>query len=284
MSNEEALTHRSSQAKQRLAPTDSPLRFSGKHALVVGASSGIGLATASRLASEGAHVLIVGRDADKLDGALAQVRALAADDGQAVLAERADASDREQVEAVFTRLEREWGRLDVHVHVAGISGRSFGDGPVDECTEEGWDAVMANNARSAYLSNKHAAGLMKRQGSGSIVNVSSVLGLTGAQKHFVTHAYAASRGAVISLSRAMAAYYARFGVRVNCVCPGLLDTPMSQRAINDEVIREALSVLQPLAPHVGYPEDVAEAILYLAGDAARFVTGVVLPVDGGWTA
>jgi NAD(P)-dependent dehydrogenase (short-subunit alcohol dehydrogenase family) len=257
--------------------------FEHKRALVVGGTSGIGLETARRLAGEGADVFVVGRERDRLDVAVREVSDVVGK-GASVLGEAADAADDERMREVFGRVEGEWGGLDVLVHVAGISGRRFGDGPVDECTEEGWDIVMRNNARSAYLSNRYAAGIMKRQRGGSIVNVSSVLGLAGAREHFVTHAYAASRGAVISLSRAMAAYYSRFNVRVNCVCPGLLDTPMSQRAINSPDIREALTTLQPLEPHVGYPDDVAEAILYLAGDGAKFVTGIALPVDGGWTA
>lgn len=143
---------------------------------------------------------------------------------------------------------------------------------------------MNTNVKSVYLTNHFALQMMQDQKSGSIINISSVLGIVGAQAHFTTHAYAASKGAIISLSKAAAVYYAKDNIRINVVCPGLLDTPMSQRAINDEIIQEALTHFQPLAPHVGYPEDVANAILFLASDSARFMTGVVLPVDGGWTA
>lgn len=258
--------------------------FEKKRAVIVGGASGIGLETAQRLAQRGAHVCIIDRDTTKLDGAVRAIAVFASGEGQSCFGHAADASNGEQMRHVFRQIEQQWGQLDIHVHVAGISGRRWGDGPIDECTEEGWDVVMQNNVRSVYLSNKLATQIMKRQQTGSVVNVSSILGLVGAQTHFVTHAYAASRGAVIALSRAMAAYYAKFGIRVNCVCPGLLDTPMSQRAVHDTTIREALISLQPLAPHIGYPEDVAEAIVYLASDAAKWATGIVLPIDGGWTA
>lgn len=258
--------------------------FERQRAMVVGGASGIGLETAKGLARRGADVWLIDRDADKLRTALADLKNVAAGSQQRIDGRDADASNGSRMQSIFADLESEWNGLDVLIHVAGISGRRWGDGPVDECTEEGWDIVMQNNVRSVYLSNKFATGIMKRQGSGSIVNVSSILGLVGAQEHFVTHAYAASRGAVISLTRAMAVYYAKTGIRVNCVCPGLIDTPMAQRAVQDETIRAALTFLQPLAPHVGSTADIAEAILFLAGPNAKFITGVALPIDGGWTA
>jgi NAD(P)-dependent dehydrogenase (short-subunit alcohol dehydrogenase family) len=258
--------------------------FDGKRVLIVGGSSGIGLETARRLARAGAHIMICGRDRAKQQAALDHIRSSAAHEYQLIAGHEADASDADAMRDLFGAMGGHWQGLDILVHVAGISGRRWGDGPVDECTEEGWDVVMRNNVRSVYLSNKLATQIMKAQEVGTIINVSSILGLVGAREHFVTHAYAASRGAVVSLTRAMAAYYSRFNIRVNCVCPGLLDTPMSQRAATDQAIRKALTVLQPLPPHIGYADDVAEAILYLAGDSAKFVTGVILPVDGGWSA
>ena len=124
---------------------------------------------------------------------------------------------------------------------------------------------------------------MIRVGGGAIVNLSSVLGLVGGDADFATHAYAASKGGIISLTRAMAAFYAPHGIRVNVICPGLIATSMSQRAQDSPIIRQRLSDLQPLTGDFGQPEDVAHAALYLASDQARFVTGAVLTVDGGWT-
>lgn len=254
-----------------------------KHAIIVGGTSGIGLATAKIFVQQGMHVAVVGRDEQKGKSAEAELQALASVPGQ-VRSFACDASDRSSMETVYHTLLESWETLDILVHVAGISGRKWGDGPLDECTEEGWHVVMSNNVTSVYISNQLALRAMKRQKSGVIVNISSILGMLGAQDHFVTHAYAASRGAVIAMSRSAAVYYAKDGIRINTVCPGLLDTPMSQRAINSEEIREALTYLQPLAPHVGYPTDVAAAVAFLASDEAKFITGIALPVDGGWLA
>ena len=124
---------------------------------------------------------------------------------------------------------------------------------------------------------------MLTQGRGVIVNVSSVLGMVGGDDDFATHAYATSKGAVISLTRSIASYYAPHGIRANVICPGLIETPMSKRAQESEQIRARLAQLQPLTSDFGSPEDVAHAALYLASDASSFVTGAVLTVDGGWT-
>lgn len=180
--------------------------------------------------------------------------------------------------AVFGALDR----LDVLACAHGISGRSLGDGPVDSCTEKAWDAVLAANLRSTFVYCKHAIPLLRAAGGGAIVTVSSVLGLVGGDDDFATHAYAASKAGLIGLTRAMAVTYARDGIRCNVVCPGLIETPMSRRAQEDAGIRRRLPDLQPLTADFGSPDDVAQAMLYLA--TAPFVTGVVLPVDGGWTA
>jgi meso-butanediol dehydrogenase/(S,S)-butanediol dehydrogenase/diacetyl reductase len=194
-----------------------------------------------------------------------------------------DVTDADQVRDLFREVERRFGRLDGLVNVVGASGRRVGDGPVDVCTEEGWDWVLNVNLRSTFLCCKHAIPLFRRTGGGSIVNLGSVLGLVG-HELFDTHAYAASKGAVLALSRAMAVKYAPERIRVNVVCPGLIRTPMSRRAQENAEVLAALAELQPLTGAMGEPEDVADAALYLLSDAARFVTGVVLPVDGGWTA
>ena len=124
---------------------------------------------------------------------------------------------------------------------------------------------------------------MLRQEKGTIVNISSVLGLVGGDDDFATHAYATSKGGAISLTRSIASYYAPRGIRANVICPSLIATPMSQRAQESDHIRARLPQLQPLTGDFGSPQDVAQAALYLASDASSFVTGAVLTVDGGWT-
>jgi len=215
-------------------------------AVVTGSNGGIGSATVS--AFEGAGFTVRGLDVD------------------------------DDPAAVFSGLEQ----LDVLVCAHGMSGRRLGDGPVDTCTDEAWDAVLEANLRSVFVYCKHAVPLLRAAGGGAIVTVSSVLGLVGGDEDFATHAYAASKAGVIGLTRAMAATYARDGIRCSVVCPGLIATPMSRRAQEDERIRARLPELQPLTGDFGRPEEVAQAALYLA--TAPFVTGAVLTVDGGWTA
>jgi NAD(P)-dependent dehydrogenase (short-subunit alcohol dehydrogenase family) len=234
-------------------------------ALVTGAAGGIGGAVCAALAGAGYEVVAVDREA--VDAATERVSA-----------RTADLSDEGQVASLFDGVER----LDLLVCAHGGSGRRFGDGPVHECTREGWDATLEMNLTSVYLVCRHALPLLRAGGGGAIVTVASVLGLVGGDPDFATHAYAASKGAVIALTRAMAATYAPEGIRCNVVAPGLIATPMSERAQADPGIRARLPELQPLTGDFGRPEDVAAAVVYLA--EAPFVTGTVLTVDGGWTA
>jgi meso-butanediol dehydrogenase / (S,S)-butanediol dehydrogenase / diacetyl reductase len=232
----------------------------GKAALVTGAAGGIGSAVARAFADAGARV--VGLDRVEADYVCDLTRA-------------------DEVERAVAAAEERLGRLDVVFNGAGISGRSLGDGPVDTCTEDAWDAVLAANLKSVFLCSKYAVPRLRRSGGGAIVNLSSVVGLVGSEV-FDTHAYAASKGAIVALTRAMAVSYAPEGIRVNAICPGLIDTPMSARARSDPETMARLAELQPLTGKPGRPEDVAGAAVYLA--SAPFVTGAVLTVDGGWTA
>src|SRR5262245_55422405 len=228
-------------------------KLTGKVAVVTGAEGGIGGAVAGALADAGADVVGLDR-------------------------EQADLSQADGVAAAFAEVEH----LDVLVNTVGISGRRLGDGPVDKCTEEAWDAVLDTNLKSTFLCCKHAVPRLRAAGGGAIVNVASVLGLVGGDEDFATHAYAASKAGVVGLSRAIAVHYAREGIRCNVVAPGLIATPMSERAQGDDRMRARLTELQPLTGDFGTPADVADAVLYLA--TAPFVTGAVLTVDGGWTA
>lgn len=220
--------------------------------MVTGSAGGIGSAVAAAFADAGAEVIGLDRV-------------------------QADLTSPDDVEDFFGRLER----LDVLFNGAGISGRSLGDGPVEECTLEGWNAVLANNLTSVFLCSKQAIPLLRRAGGGAIVNLSSAMALTAGDDDFATHAYQVSKGGILTLTRAMAFHYGRDGIRVNAIAPGLIATPMSLRAQSDPAIVARLPELHPLTGGFGTPEDVAGAALYLA--TADFVTGAVLSVDAGWT-
>ena len=250
-----------------------------KVAIVTGGASGIGRATALLFAQEGARVAIFDRDATGGQQTAEEIQA----NGSTAIFVQNDVSLAQDVEAAVKRTVQEFGRLDVIFNGAGLSGRKWGDGPTAECTEEAWDRVLAINLKSVFLGCKYAILEMLKVGGGAIVNLSSVLGLVGGDADFATHAYAASKGGIISLTRSIAAYYAPQRVRANVICPGLIATPMSYRAQSSEAIRARLSDLQPLTSDFGQPIDVAQAALYLASDQSKFVTGTVLTVDGGWT-
>jgi NAD(P)-dependent dehydrogenase (short-subunit alcohol dehydrogenase family) len=174
---------------------------------------------------------------------------------------RVDVTSSSEVEAAINEVTNEHGRIDILVNVAGGSGRKWGDGPADSCTLMGWEKTLALNLDSVFYCCKYALQAMLAQGRGVIVNVSSVLGMVGGDEDFATHAYAASKGAIISLTRAIASYYAPHGLRANVICPSLIATPMSQRARESEHIRSRLPQLQPLTGDLGSPKDVAYAAL-----------------------
>ena len=171
-------------------------------------------------------------------------------------------------------------RLDVLLSNAGIGGRSLGDGPVHQCTLEAWDQIMAVNLRGTFLACKYALPAMFERG-GSIVTIASVLGLVGTQGLFDTHAYATSKAGIIGLTRNIAAHYARQRIRANAIAPGLIDTRMAARTKANPEIAEQVAFWQPLGV-VGQTADVAAAAVFFASDESQFITGAVLPVDGGW--
>jgi NAD(P)-dependent dehydrogenase (short-subunit alcohol dehydrogenase family) len=259
-------------------------RLAGRTCLIVGGTSGIGLASARRFLEEGARLVVTGRNAEQVHQALtslgdpAQVRGLTA-----------DVSDPGSIESAFVAaIGLLGGRLDVLFHVAGLSGRTFGDGPLHECSLKGWNAVLDANARGTFLTNQLAVRQMLEQAPdeaglrGTVLNTGSVLGRSPSPELFGTYAYAASKGAVLAMTLAAAARYARDRVRFNLLSPGLIDTPMAARALNHPRISAYLTTKQPLAAGPGTPLDCAEAALYLCEPASRFVTGAELTVDGGW--
>ena len=249
------------------------MRLAGKVALISGGARGMGAAEARLFAREGARVVI----ADILEG-----------EGKAVLA---DVSVKGG-EAAFVRLdvthELEWeqavalavsrfGKLDVLVNNAGIGAA----GRVEDTTAEAWDRVMAVNAKGVFLGTKAAIPAMRRAGGGSIVNISSQLGIVGMDDS--SPEYTASKGAVRLLTKTTALQYARDGIRCNSVHPGPIVTPMTERRRADPAVYQRMVSRIPLGRY-GQPEEVAYAVLYLASDESAFVTGSELVVDGGWTA
>ena len=253
-------------------------RFRNRVCLITG-STGIGAATARLAASEGASVFVVSRDEESC-------RALAEEIGCGYhVADLTRAGEvAEAVESCLTRR----GHIDALFNVAGVSGRSFGDGPIHECAEAGWDTTMETNVKSVFLTCRAVIRHMLEQPvgqnglRGAILNMASVLAYSPEPKFFATHAYAASKSAIIGLTRAMAAYYAPDRIRVNAIAPGLTRTPMSQRAQQNPELLEFIKTKQPLSEDLIEAKDVAHAAVYLLSDDARNVTGEVLSIDAGW--
>lgn len=259
-------------------------QLAGRVVFVTGAS-GIAASGARLFAAEGASVFVASRTGSKCELLSADITEKG---GVADWAE-ADLTSEEEADAATNACLDQFGRIDGLFAVAGGSGRKFGDGPIDELTLEGWEATLKLNGHPAFLAARNSVRAMKNQHTnssgtrGSIVIVASVLASSPVPSHFATHAYAAIKGAEISLMTAMAAYYAPDLVRVNIVAPGLIDTPMAERAAVDPIISTYAARKQPLAAGLMHPGDVAASGLFLLSDASRHITGQVLAVDGGWT-
>lgn len=242
------------------------MRVQGKVAVVTGAASGIGRASAVRLAAEGARVVVADLDP-------AQGEAVARETGGLFVP--TDVSDEAQVERLFARAVETFGQLDIVLNNAGIAVRN-------RATEQdvaGWDRVMAVNLRGVFLGCKQAIPHLQERG-GSIINMSSAAGITGIRNRA---AYATSKGAIVTLTKNLALDYARWGVRVNCICPGFTDTPLLTALKRDAARWQRLVETHPLG-RLGTAEDIANAVLFLASDEASFVTGHALVVDGGFSA
>jgi NAD(P)-dependent dehydrogenase (short-subunit alcohol dehydrogenase family) len=245
--------------------------------VVIGGTSGLGLSGSKALVAAGARVVAVGRDDETSVTATDEV-------GDGYSAFTADATVAGTAETAIDLAIASFGRFDGLYHVAGGSGRRTGDGPLHEVSDEGWDYTIRLNLTSMFLSNRAAVRqFLKQKSPGAVLNMGSVLASSPSPKYFGTLAYAAAKSGIVGMTRAAAAAYARDSIRFNVVAPALVDTPMAQRAAGDQEIMQFVRSKQPLdGGRIGQANDLDGAAVYLLSDAARFVTGQVLAVDGGW--
>lgn len=244
--------------------------FHDKIVLVTGGTSGIGLETARQFAAAGARVVITGSSGDKAQLALASFT-----EGQRVEFIQSDFRDNHSIHALFNAIESRYGSLDYAVNNAGIEGKPFTR--ITEYPEHIWDDVMQVNLKAVWLCMKRELTLMQANGGGAIVNVASLAGLQASMSGGA--AYTASKHGVVGLTRSAAKEYASVRIRVNCLCPALIKTPMSEAVIPDGL--EALGARHHPIGRIGYPSDIASAAMWLCSGASEFITGISLPIDGG---
>ena len=250
-------------------------RLDGKVAVITGAASGIGAATARRFCREGAAVVVA--DLNEAGGR-AVVEECTQMGGRASF-QRTDVSAEADVSAAIEQAVSAYGRLDALFNNAGLGGAL---GPIEQTSVEDWDRTQAVLLRAVFLGMKHAVPPMRIAGGGSIISTASVAGLRGGAG---PHSYSAAKAAVINLTRSVALEVAKDNIRVNCICPGGIHTPLIGRRFpgTEQQLAQLLTAIQPL-PRAGTPDDIAAMALYLASDEARFVTGAAMVVDGGFTA
>lgn len=249
------------------------MKLEGQHAIVTGSTSGIGRAIAELFAREGARVVITGRDAERGEAVVQDIRSL----GGEALFVAADLTQEEDAVRLVERARAAYGPVDVLVNNAG----AVFAGTIPETDLATWNRIFHTNVTSAYLMCRLVLPEMVERGAGSIVNIGSEVAMKGVPKRA---AYAAAKAAIIGLTRALAADHSPQGVRVNCICPGTIETPLVRGLIESspdpEQVRQQM-LARRFLPFLGMPGDVAAAALYLASSDARFVTGAVLTVDGG---
>ncbi|HEY4050307.1 MAG TPA: glucose 1-dehydrogenase [Acidobacteriaceae bacterium] len=245
-------------------------RFTDRVAFITGAASGIGRAAAIAFVAEGARVAILDRSAD----ALRTVEASVKEAGGEVLAIACDVSSPDQVEGAIKQIVDRFGRLDIAFNNAGVENKAA---PVHEIDLAEWDRIIGINLRGTFLCMKHELAQMVKQGRGVVVNTSSGAGIRGVAGGA---AYAASKHAIIGLTRSAALDYAKQNIRVNAVLPGNIETPMMDRFTGGD-IQKAID-LEPVG-RLGKPEEIAEAVLWMASDLGGFVTGAATVIDGGWS-
>jgi NAD(P)-dependent dehydrogenase (short-subunit alcohol dehydrogenase family) len=252
--------------------------LANKSIVIIGGTTGLGLSALRAFHAQGAQLVVVGRNAESCEKVRAEF-------SQNVIAISADATHPDTAKNAIKTAQETYGAFHGIYHVAGGSGRSFGDGPLHELTLEGWNKTLELNLTSIMLSSQAAVQAFLAQGTGgAILNLGSVLGYSPSPTYFSTHAYAASKAAIIGFSKSIAAYYAHDGIRVNVLAPALVETPMAQRAAQNDTILHFIKTKQPLdGGRIGTPSDLDGMASLALSDASKFMTGQVIAVDGGWT-
>ena len=259
-------------------PTSGRL-LDGRCLVIIGGTRGLGGSAARACLRQGARLVVVGKDAPEPEG----WPCARGDDRLEVIL--ADAQAPGTAERAIDACERRFGGFHGLYHVAGGSGRAWGDGPLHTIPLEGWRQTLDLNLTTAFLSNSAAIRwFLERQQPGCILNCGSVLAESPSPTLFGTAAYATAKAALVGLTRSAAAAYAPHDIRVNLVAPGLTATPMSRRAQTDPAILDFIPRKQPLdGGRIGQPEDLDDAVVWLLSEGSRFVTGQILAIDGGWS-
>ena len=246
------------------------MKLKGKVALITGGTSGIGEASARRFAAEGARVFVLGRNLDRGNEVVESIRR-SGGQGDFVVC---DVSNEESIRQAFSRVMEAAGQVDILLNSAGIAP----GGTVETLSTQQWEEIFRVNVTSVYLFSSLAVPVMRAAGGGNIINVGSSAGTVGA---WGLHGYSASKGAVVQLSRSMAAEYARENIRVNCLCPGATKTPMMD-SLGEQDLQDFAEMIP--AGRMAEPDEIAGAALFLASEDSSFMYGAVLLVDGGFTA
>ena len=245
------------------------MRLKDKTAIITGGGSGIGLATALAFCKEGAKVILFGRRKEKLISAADEL-------GDSVLIVQGDMTHNDDLDQLINKTLNNFKGIDILVNSAGL----YNGAPLHEISDSQWDGIMDINIRSIFQLTRRVLPIMMAQKSGSIVHISSILGLIAVPQ---VAAYNVSKGALNQFSRSIAVEYGSYGIRSNSICPGLIETDMTADLMKDASLMQEWSKEYPIG-RFGKPEDVASACLFLASDESSFITGTVLPVDGGFTA
>ena len=251
--------------------------LAGKSIVIIGGTTGLGLSAGQACVEAGAQVVLVGRNPESAAAAAETL-------GSSATTLVGDAREPDTAVRAIELAQDRWGAFSGLYHVAGGSGRRYGDGPLHELTDEGWEETLRLNLTSVFYSNRAAVRAFQALGQpGSVVNCGSVLGFSPAASFFATHAYAAAKSALTGFAKSCAASYAKEGIRFNVLAPALVATPMSRRAQDDDRILAYARSKQPLARNgIADASDVDGLVVFLLSDAARGMTGQVVSVDWGW--